>query len=148
MFGSLFKFLVLIMISIPANASEADARLADLAEHIRLVAEGAKGNYLTVAPAHSDDIIEVVRVSRDPLSPLQIMIGSYPLSVEPGEALSRSGVSLPAGWRHTRWEAETFAEFEGSASDPAAIARFIDQILRQLLRCPSGYQLELELGEL
>jgi hypothetical protein len=137
---------VLIMMSIPATAI--DARLAELAEHIRLVAQGTKGNYLTVEPADSDDIIEVVRVSRDPLSPLQIMVGTYPLSVEPGEVLSRSGVSLPAGWRHTRWEAKTFAEFEGPASDPAAIARFIDQIFRRLLSRPSGYQLVLELGEL
>jgi len=143
-----FAFLVLIMIAIPANAAQADARLGELVEHIQLVAQGAKGNYLTVEPADSDDIIEVVRVSRNLLSPLQIMVGTYPLSVEPGEALSRSGVSLPAGWRHARWEAETFAELEGPASDPAAIALFIDQILRHLLSCPSGYQLELELGEL
>lgn len=134
------------MMSIPATAT--DARLAELAEHIRLVAQGTKGNYLTVEPADSDDIIEVVRVSHDPLSPLQIMVGTYPLSAEPGEALSRSGVSLPAGGRHTRWEAKTFAEFEGPASDPAAIVRFIDQIFRQLLSCPSGYELVLELGEL
>lgn len=136
------------MISLPATAMDQDARLGDLVEHIQLVAQGAKGNYLTVEPADSDDIIEVVRVSRDPLSPLRIMVGTYPLSAGPGEVLSRNGVSLPDGWRGTRWEAETFAEFEGPASDPAAIALFIDQILRHLLSCPSGYQLELELGEL
>jgi len=148
-FGSLkasFLFTGILVCS-TVIASDEVSRTKQLEDKILEVSSRENGNYLSIEPQEGDDMIEVW-IGSDHNSPLHLMIGTYPLSEDPEEVFAQRNISLPDGWRITRWEKKVFAQFEGSVKNTSAIASWIDEIMIKLLNYPSNYEIVIGLGKL
>ena len=94
-------------------------------------------SFVSIERADSEEIIQLAKPA-EPSGSFRLMLGYYPSSQPPAEALG--GITIPDAWMHADWEADVSAEFDVPGDQREELAEFLHGIFTTFYQVPQPYE--------